>query len=98
MVFGVFELVAAFASTAAELTFAAVDPPTAATVLATDPEPLAVTSPVSAVICAPAGLGANSTIVAAMADTALYAARTREPDLVDIFPSLTPTTTYFVDV
>ena len=44
-----FELVAALARTSAECTFAAVEPPTAATVAATEPLPLAETSPVRAV-------------------------------------------------
>ena len=52
----VFALVAALAKTVAALTFTAEEPPTEATVAATEPDPLAVTSPVRAEIPVPEGV------------------------------------------
>lgn len=57
----VFALVAALANTVAVPTADAVEPPTAATVAATEPEPDAVTSPVNAVIPPPDPLDAAVT-------------------------------------
>ena len=57
----VFKFVAAFVRIVAALTLAADDPPTKATVAATEPVPLAVTSPVKAEIPVPAGVDQERT-------------------------------------
>ena len=61
MVLTVLAEAAALAASSAECTLAAVEPPTLLTVAATEPEPLAETSPVSAEIPVPAGVDHEST-------------------------------------